>query len=183
MSLHNLYAQRNNKTISGQSEYVVMDVDDILNVNTTSGSITIYLPNIANSGSLSRTIYINDVGGVAGTNPIILQGIGGNKVNGTTSVTLQENFGTAQCSIASLTEWLANLSTDAPSPTPGDKNFVYEQTVPSHTWSVVHNLNKRCAVQITDNNEVEIIGDIKWNNDNQVTITFNTPKTGFVYCN
>jgi hypothetical protein len=48
---------------------------------------------------------------------------------------------------------------------------------------VPHNLGKKCAVQVVDNSGNEIVGDIQWTDNNNVTVTFNTAITGFVYCN
>jgi len=64
-----------------------------------------------------------------------------------------------------------------------DKNFVMQQVAPALVWSVPHNLNKRCTVQILNNLLHEIEGDIRWIDDNSVEITFNTPTEGWVYCN
>ena len=64
-----------------------------------------------------------------------------------------------------------------------DKNYVYTQGAPSTTWVVNHNLGKRVAVNVTNLSGVEIGGEVIWNSDNQVTINFNQPVAGFVYCN
>lgn len=65
----------------------------------------------------------------------------------------------------------------------GDKNFVYTQVAPSTTWVVNHNLGKRVAVNTANLSGQEIIGEVVWNSDNQVTILFSIPVAGFVYCN
>ena len=64
-----------------------------------------------------------------------------------------------------------------------DKNFVYTQIIPSTVWVVNHNLNKRCSVQVIDNTFTEVEAEILWNDNNTVTITFNSNATGYVYCN
>lgn len=66
---------------------------------------------------------------------------------------------------------------------PTNLTYVHTQSTPALIWYVQHNLNARCAVQIVDEAENEIVSDIKWIDDNNVEITFNTPKTGFAYCN
>lgn len=53
-----------------------------------------------------------------------------------------------------------------------DKNYVYNQTEATDTWVVVHNLGKYPAVTIIDSSGAEVIGDIYYDNLNQVTITF-----------
>jgi hypothetical protein len=70
-----------------------------------------------------------------------------------------------------------------PPPPPGDKNFVWTQAIAASVWNVPHNLGKFCAVQITNPAQIEIEGKIEWIDINNVQITFNKPKTGFVYCN
>ena len=64
-----------------------------------------------------------------------------------------------------------------------DNNYVHTQAVANTTWNVPHNLGKRCSVQVVDNLGNEIVGSIQWIDDNNVTVTFKTAITGFVYCN
>lgn len=64
-----------------------------------------------------------------------------------------------------------------------DNNYVHNQAVASTTWNVPHNLGKKCAVQVVDNLGNEIVGDIQWIDNNNVTVTFNTAVAGFAYCN
>lgn len=75
--------------------------------------------------------------------------------------------------------WSNNSSASSVS----DKNFVMEQLIPSLIWSVIHNLNKKVAVQITNNSNYQMIGEVRWVSDNEVEITFSHPKTGWVFCN
>jgi len=65
----------------------------------------------------------------------------------------------------------------------GDKNFVIQQIIAATVWSVPHNLNKRVAVQVTDNSFNEIEAKVHWVDNNSVEITFNNARTGWVYCN
>lgn len=53
-----------------------------------------------------------------------------------------------------------------------DKNYVYNQTVASNKWVITHNLNKLPAVNIIDSAGDEVVGEVKYDNTNQVTITF-----------
>lgn len=164
--------------------YFIRTSDDIVNVNTTAGPILLIIPNIKNSGFdlFPKRIYVNDVGGMAGTNKITIQGTA-NLVNGAFSTDIEVNFGSGECVVNSGSEWLINKSTDNGTPPVSDKNFVYTQGLPALVWTVVHNLNKRCAVQIVDNVFNEIEGKITWDSLNQVTVIFTKPKTGYVYCN
>ena len=53
-----------------------------------------------------------------------------------------------------------------------DKNYFHNQTTSSDTWVIVHNLNKYPAVSIIDSAGDEVVGEITYNNLNQVTIKF-----------
>jgi hypothetical protein len=64
-----------------------------------------------------------------------------------------------------------------------DKNYVLNQNVASSVWNVPHNLNKRCSVQVVDEFFNEIEAAIFWSDNNEVIVTFNSPRKGYVYCN
>jgi hypothetical protein len=58
-------------------------------------------------------------------------------------------------------------------------------TVPTATtsWTITHNLNKRPSVTAVNGDGQFIFGDLKYDNNNQVTLTFSTPISGAVYLN
>lgn len=53
-----------------------------------------------------------------------------------------------------------------------DKNYFHTQTVASDTWVIVHNLNKFPAVSVIDSAGNEVVGEIIYNDANQVTLKF-----------
>lgn len=53
-----------------------------------------------------------------------------------------------------------------------DKNYVHEQTTASDTWAIVHNLNKYPTAVVINSAGEEVIGDIKYDSLNQITIYF-----------
>jgi hypothetical protein len=65
----------------------------------------------------------------------------------------------------------------------GDKNYVHTQATTSDSWTVNHNLDKRCSVQVVGDDFKEVVADITWINNNTVQVDFNTATTGYVYCN
>jgi len=99
--------------VSNTNVYGVKSGDNILNVDSSFGPITIVLPNIINSGLdyQSKVISINDVGGMAGVNPITIIA-SSNTVNGGQSSGINVNFGTAQAIPSGQSQWIVNLSTD-----------------------------------------------------------------------
>ena len=63
------------------------------------------------------------------------------------------------------------------------ENYVHDQQVSSDTWVVVHNLNKYAAVNIVDTANDIIMGEVKYNSLNQLTITFTAAISGKAYLN
>ena len=64
-----------------------------------------------------------------------------------------------------------------------DKNYVHEQSSPSTTWTVDHNLNKRVAVSVVDSAGTLIICDVRYVSDSQVVLTFDAATSGNAYAN
>jgi len=84
--------------------------DDVINVDTSQGAVTLYLPNIMQGGIMSnpKRFYINDVGGYSATNNIILVGSNNDTTNGAASFSLQVNYSAAEVLFSNQTNWLIN---------------------------------------------------------------------------
>jgi len=65
----------------------------------------------------------------------------------------------------------------------GDKNYLYQQDVPSAEWVVMHNLNKFPSVSIVDSANREVVGQVTYDTLNQATITFSAPFSGKAFFN
>lgn len=65
----------------------------------------------------------------------------------------------------------------------GDLNYVYLQTAPSATWSITHNLGKFPSVSIVDSAGTLYLSDVKYIDENSLTITFNAAFAGKAYLN
>jgi len=61
--------------------------------------------------------------------------------------------------------------------------YTHKQLQPTTIWYINHNLNKRPSVMITDTTDEQVIGDIKYINDNKIEITFSSPLAGRAYIN
>jgi hypothetical protein len=105
---------KNVKRLSTPINYMFGSEDDVLDIDTTGGIANIYLPNIIQSGALlvRKRIYINDVGNNASVNNINIITLGGDKVNGLSSLALADNGISTEIVITNRTEYIANLSTD-----------------------------------------------------------------------
>ena len=69
--------------------------------------------------------------------------------------------------ITGLRDELDNIITGA------DKHFVFEQEIPSDTWQITHNLEKRPSVTVVDSaGNMQMPDEVTYNDDNTITIKF-----------
>lgn len=61
--------------------------------------------------------------------------------------------------------------------------YIHNQTVPASSWSITHNLNKYPSVTIVDTANSEIIGEVVYNNNNTLTLTFSASFSGKAFLN
>jgi len=91
----NIYTDYSISTILTDSTYTLYtDVadQDIYQVNTTSNSITITLPDISTLTNNKRTHIFADVGGNLNNNALIIETSGSDLIAGTTSITLNIDY-------------------------------------------------------------------------------------------
>ena len=65
----------------------------------------------------------------------------------------------------------------------GDAQFVYEQTSPSAQWVVTHNLSKFPSVTVVDSANNIVYGEVLYDSNLQVTITFAGAFSGKAFFN
>lgn len=53
-----------------------------------------------------------------------------------------------------------------------DKTYLHQQTVASDTWIIIHNMNKYPSVSVIDSAGNEVIGEVYYDDKNQVTLKF-----------
>lgn len=68
-------------------------------------------------------------------------------------------------------------------PAGSDTTYVHTQTTPSATWVIAHGLDKFPAVDVVDSASNVVIGEIRYNNSNTVTITFVSAFAGKAFLN
>jgi hypothetical protein len=61
--------------------------------------------------------------------------------------------------------------------------YLHDQQVASTTWDIIHNMNKYPSINIVDSSNDIIMGDVKYNSLNQLTITFTANISGKAYLN
>lgn len=65
----------------------------------------------------------------------------------------------------------------------GDKNYVHNQSSPSASWIVDHNLNKYPSVRVEDSSGNDVVGDYEYNSTNRMTLHFAGAFSGKAYLN
>lgn len=61
------------------------------------------------------------------------------------------------------------------------QRYVHTQTVASSTWNITHPLGGRPSVTVVDTAETVVIGDVAYNSDTSVTVSFTSPFSGYAY--
>lgn len=61
--------------------------------------------------------------------------------------------------------------------------YLHDQQISSNTWVVTHNMNKYPSINIVDTANDIIMGEVRYNSLNQLTITFTAAVSGKAYLN
>lgn len=64
-----------------------------------------------------------------------------------------------------------------------DKTFYYEQQTAANVWNIVHNMGKKPSVMVFDSANDEVHGDIFYNDNNRITLSFSSPFSGVAILN
>lgn len=64
-----------------------------------------------------------------------------------------------------------------------DRHYTHNQTTSSATWNITHNLGKYPSIEVVDTAGSMVIGDVTYNDINNVTITFTSQFKGKAYLN
>lgn len=78
---------------------------------------------------------------------------------------------------------ISNISTSGISSSGGDKSYEFNQLSPKKIWNIPHGLNKRPSVTIVDSGGTEVKGDVKYDDNNNATISFTAAFAGMAYLN
>lgn len=64
-----------------------------------------------------------------------------------------------------------------------DKRYVHTQNTASSVWTINHDLDKYPSITVVDSAGSIVIGEIAYNNENNVTLTFSAAFSGVAYLN
>lgn len=62
-----------------------------------------------------------------------------------------------------------------------NERYVHSQPSPSTTWTITHALGGKPSVTVVDSAGTVVIGEVTYNSDTQVTISFTSAFSGFAY--
>ena len=65
----------------------------------------------------------------------------------------------------------------------GMSTYTHTQSSSSDTWAITHNLGRFPSVEVVDSAGSVVIGDIRYIDENNITINFSAPFTGKAYLN
>jgi hypothetical protein len=82
-----------------------------------------------------------------------------------------------------VTEADANLTVVTGTVSSPHGTFTHNQASPASTWTIVHNLGCKPSVTIVDSGGNVQIGEVLYNSDNQITVTFASAFGGYAYLN
>lgn len=58
---------------------------------------------------------------------------------------------------------------------------VHTQNTPATTWTITHTLGGRPSITIVDTAGTVVIGEVLYNSDSQITVSFSAAFSGFAY--
>jgi hypothetical protein len=61
--------------------------------------------------------------------------------------------------------------------------YTYSQAVPAATWTITHNMHRHPSVTVVDSAGTKVYGDITYDSQDQITITFSAAFSGTAYLN
>ncbi len=61
--------------------------------------------------------------------------------------------------------------------------YVHNQNSAQTTWEITHNLNSHPSVTVVDSAGTVVYGEISYNSDIKITLTFSAPFSGKAYLN
>ena len=61
------------------------------------------------------------------------------------------------------------------------RRYTHTQGSPSTTWNVIHGLGGKPSVTIVDTSDTHVVGDVTYNSDSSITVSFTAAFSGYAY--
>lgn len=85
--------------------------------------------------------------------------------------------------IVTAPETQSNTTVSSTTAIVGQVTYVHTQSSASSSWTITHNLGRRPGVTIVDSGGNVQIGEVLYNSDNQITVSFAAAFGGYAYLN
>lgn len=72
-------------------------------------------------------------------------------------------------------------STSASSNSTYTRRHVHTQSIASTDWVIIHTLGGKPSVTIVDSADTHVVGEVKYDSNTQVTVSFTVPFSGYAY--
>lgn len=112
--------------------------------------------------------------------PVWIVALAGSKISGDITGNSSSINGTiTESQVVGL---IADLANKAPL-SMADKNYVFNQASATATWNINHNLNKYPSIHVVDSAQTVVVGDVKYIDLNNITVTFASGFAGQAFLN
>jgi hypothetical protein len=61
------------------------------------------------------------------------------------------------------------------------QRYTFTQQIAASTWVITHTLGGKPQVTIVDSADTVVIGDVTYNSNSQITVSFTSPFSGYAY--
>lgn len=61
------------------------------------------------------------------------------------------------------------------------RRHIHTQALPSDEWVIEHTLGGKPSIMVVDSADTVVIGEVTYNSNTQVTVTFTAPFSGYAY--
>lgn len=61
------------------------------------------------------------------------------------------------------------------------QRYIHTQASPTSTWNITHSLGGRPSITVVDSNGTIVIGEVTYNSDTSITVSFTAPFSGYAY--
>ena len=169
----------NTRYISGLGSVNLIDCkDDVINIDTSQGALTLVLPSIIQNGlnSIPKSFFINDISNTASANPITILPTGSDVVNSASSFVISNNGGSVICTPSSAIEWFINSAIPTGMISAFNNSWIdYSATSTIVGWSSF--TSKQILYKVIDNNKTLLLNFLIAGVSNSTQTTFTLPFT------
>ena len=61
------------------------------------------------------------------------------------------------------------------------RRYTHTQASPNTTWAIVHDLGGKPSVTIVDTSDTHVVGDVTYNSETSITVSFTAAFSGYAY--